>query len=202
VELRRYAATGDPAPATEWWFALSPGSEAAVVEQLRAPPFSPDEVVAREELTRSLTADPVPLGVVGALGLGSIAAMVFAAIAFLVSATVSTSERIGEFAILRALGLSLRQLSTWLTFENAFLLAFGLVTGSGIGLLLAWLVLPFATLTSSGEAAVPPPTVVVPLEALVPMYALGLGLLLVTVVVIGRQLPQVRITDVLRGRDE
>jgi hypothetical protein len=202
VELRRYAATGDPAPATEWWFALAPGSEPAVVEQLRAPPFSPDEVVAREELTRSLTADPVPLGVVGALGLGSIAAMVFAAIAFLVSATVSTSERIGEFAILRALGLSLRQLATWLTFENAFLLAFGLVTGSGIGLLLAWLVLPFATLTASGEAAVPSPTVVVPLEALVPLYALGLGLLLVTVVVIGRQLPQVRITDVLRGRDE
>jgi hypothetical protein len=89
-----------------------------------------------------------------------------------------------------------------LTFENAFLLAFGLFTGSGVGLLLAWLVLPFATLTSSGEAAVPSPTVVVPLEALVPLYALALGLLVLTVLVIGRQLPQVRITDVLRGRDE
>ena len=202
LDLLRYASSGDPAPATEWWFTLEPGSEPAVLETLRRAPFSPDEVIGREELTRSLTADPVPLGVVGALGLGSLAAMVFAAIAFLVSATVSTSERIGEFAILRALGLSLPQLSAWLTVENAFLLAFGLAAGSGIGLLLAWLVLPFATLTQTGDAAVPAPTVVVPLDALLPLYGLGLALLLLTVVVIWRQLPQVRITDVLRGRDE
>ena len=51
--------------------------------------------------------------------------MAFAAIGFLVSATISTNERRGEFALLRALGLSDRQLTLWLALENTFLLAAG-----------------------------------------------------------------------------
>ena len=68
------------------------------------PVLAADAVVEREELTRSLETDPVPLGVIGALGIGALAAMAFASIGFVVSATVSTSERLGEFALLQALG--------------------------------------------------------------------------------------------------
>ena len=94
---------------------------------------------------------------IGILGLGSLAALVFASIGFLVSATVSISERIGEFALLKALGLAPRQLLLWLTIENLALLITGLVLGTLLGLVLAWLVLPFATLTSTGEPPVPAP---------------------------------------------
>src|SRR6185295_17178700 len=119
-------------------------------------------------------------------------------IGFLVSATVSISERIGEFALLKALGLAPRQLLLWLTIENLALLVTGLVLGTLLGLALAWLVLPFATLTSTGEPPVPAPVIVVPPEAAIPTAILAAVLVLATVVLAIRQLPSARTSAVLR----
>ena len=159
-------------------------------------------VVTRTELAATYAGDPLALGVIGALALGSLASLAFAAIGFVFSATVSTSERLGEFALLHALGISSRQLSVWMAVESALLLVFGLVAGSCLGLLLAWLILPFATLTETGEPAIPTPVVVIPWEAILPLYALALVLLAVTIVVITRQLPRIQLSGVLRARDE
>ena len=127
--------------------------------------------------------------------------MAFAAIGFLVSATISTNERRGEFALLRALGLSDRQLTLWLALENTFLLAVGLILGSALGLLLAWLVLPFVTLTGDGGAAVPSPIIVIPWGSIAPIWLLAGVLLLATVVAVRRQLPSNAIGGVLRAGD-
>jgi hypothetical protein len=202
VELSRTAANGQATPVSEWWIDVAPGTEASVLEALRAGQDGTLEAIGRQELTTQLSNDPVALGVLGVLGLGSLAAMAFASIAFLASATVSTTERVGEFAILRALGLSARQLAGWLAAESAFLLGFGLIAGSAAGILLGWLVLPFASFTPDGSAAVPSPVVIIPLAAIAPLYGLTAILFLASVAVVRRQLPSVRITDVLRGRDE
>jgi hypothetical protein len=197
----RFSADGSTRQANEWWFRVQPGAEASVVEALRARDAGTSSVIGRADLARQLESDPVPLGLIGVLGLGSVAAMLFAGIGFLVSSTISTSERIGEFALLRALGLSTRQLSLWLSIESVFLLVVGLVAGSLLGLLLAWLVLPFATLTQTGAAPVPAPVVVVPWTAFLPPYLAAIGLFLVTLWLVRRQLPDVRISGVLRARD-
>jgi len=158
-------------------------------------------VVGRDELARTLSMDPVPLGLIGILALGSLSAMIFATIGFLVTATVSANERLGEFALLRALGLSTRQLSWWLSIESLFLLIVGLVAGAILGAVLAWLVLPFTTLTQTGAEPVPAPAVVMPLGVLLPVYA-GIVLLFVLAPLLARrQLPEVRISGVLRARE-
>ena len=159
-------------------------------------------MVSRVARTRSLGGDPISLGIIGALGLGAIAALAFAAIGFVVSATVTTSERITEFAILRALGLSGRELAACVSLENAFLLVFGLIAGSALGLVLAWLVLPFATLTETGATAVPSPQIVVPWPAILPIYAAALLLFAVTVAIVTRQVRRAGITTVLRSGEE
>jgi len=156
-------------------------------------------VIGRDELARDLSTDPVPLGLIGILGLGSLAAMLFAGIGFLVSSTVSTSQRLAEFALLRALGLSTGQLALWLSIESIFLLVVGLVAGSLLGLVLAWLVLPFATLTQTGAAPIPAPVVVIPWEAIVPVYLAAVLLFVVSIWLVRRQLPDVRISGVLRA---
>jgi ABC-type antimicrobial peptide transport system permease subunit len=202
LELSRLVANGQPTPASEWWFRVDAGTEASVLQTLRSSPYSAASVIGQQELTGELSSDPVALGVLGVLGLGSLAAMSFAAIAFLVSGTVSTSERVGEFAILRALGLSARQLAAWLAAESAFLLTFGLLAGSATGILLGWLVLPFASFTQDGSAAVPAPVVIIPWTAILPLYGLTAVLFVASVLVVRRQLPTVRITDVLRGPEE
>jgi ABC-type antimicrobial peptide transport system permease subunit len=196
-----YAAVGRTEQAAEWWLRVAPGAEPAVLAALRDRSAGTASVVGREELTRELTTDPVPLGLIGVLGLGSIAAMLFAGIGFLVSSTISTSERIGEFALLRALGLSTAQLSLWLSIESVFLLVVGLVAGSALGLILAWLVLPFATLTQTGLAPVPAPVVDVPWQALLPPYVAAILLFGLSLWLVRRQLPDIRISGVLRARE-
>ncbi len=200
-ERLRFDTNGLTMPAAEWWLATSDGATAAVVDELRATPQLAATTVDRASLEASLAISPLPLAIIGALLLGSVAALVFAALGLVVSAAVSTGERLGEFALLRALGLSARQLSAWLSLENAFLLGVGLVAGSALGLVLAWLVLPLVTLSPTGDAVVPAVSVVVPWPALVPIYLLSAGLLILIVVVVRRELLRLRVSDVLRARD-
>jgi hypothetical protein len=202
LDLARLDAGATVAETDEWWLAVEPGTSGAVAAAVTADPIGAEDVIDRAQVLAALEGDPLGLGVIGILGLGSVAALVFAAIGFLVSATVSTSERIGEFALLKAIGLSPRQLFAWLSMESVVLLVVGLVSGVLLGLVLAWLALPFATLTASGEAPVPAPDVIVPLEALLPTVILGAILVLATVLLVRRQLPAARTSAVLRARDE
>jgi ABC-type lipoprotein release transport system permease subunit len=196
------ASEGRELAADEWWLATQDGRGPAVADQLRGEPYSAESVTAYEELHRALLSDPVALGVIGSLALGALAAVVFATIGFVVSATVSTRERLGEFALLQAIGLSHRQLSGWLSMENAFLLLMGLAAGTGLGLVLAWVVLPFVTLTQEATLAVPPVEVVIPWGIYGLLYLAAAVALVVTVVVIGNLLARVRVSGVLRSGGE
>jgi hypothetical protein len=202
LEQARLASAGQVLTTQEWWLKVDPAKASAVEDALRAAPIAAANVVGRTSLARSLASDPVSLGIIGALALGALAALVFASIGFLVSATVTTSERVTEFAILRALGLSARELSAWVSLENAFLLVFGLFAGTVLGIVLAWLVLPFATLTASGQAVVPTPSIVVPWAAMAPLYGAAIVLFVVTVAIVTRQVGRAGISTVLRSGEE
>lgn len=194
-----FSATSFPAVVKEWWLSADDSHQSAVAATLAERPYSATTVIRRTALAEDLASDPIWLGVVGVLALGSLAAIVFAVIGFVVSATVSTGERLGELALLRALGLSGRQLSAWLTLEQVFLLAVGLVGGSALGQLLAWLVLPYATLSPSGASVVPAPVIVVPWEIVLPVeVGLATGLI-AFVLALARQVPESRLTRVLRA---
>jgi FtsX-like permease family protein len=200
LALAHYAAAGSLAEPGEWWLSSTdPDATAAAAAAIGDTQWA---VTSRTGLQRDLLGDPLALGVIGLLGLGSLAAMVFAAIGFIVNATVSTAEREGELALLRALGLSGGQLSTWLSAEHGFLLVAGLGGGVALGVLLAWLVLPFSTLTTTGEPAVPTPVVIVPIDGLAPVVGLALLVFVVTLLVLRRQLLRLRIGGALRARDE
>ena len=166
VDLRTYLAAlylgeDEAAAPSSWLVDTAPGRERAVAQALRAPPFSSAEVADRAGIADRLTRDPVALGISGALSLGFVAAAVVAIVGFAVSAAVSTAERTTEFAVLRSLGLSDRQLSAWLALEGGITAAFALAAGIVLGALVAWLVLPYVSL--AGEGGRPFPEVVVEL---------------------------------------
>ena len=106
--------------------------------------------------------DPIALGTMGSLTLGFVAAAVFAAVGFGVSATVSARDRVTEFALLRALGLSNRQLGSWLALEQGALVVSSVGLGTLIGLLLSWVALPLVSVTQSGTAPIPAVTLIYP----------------------------------------
>jgi hypothetical protein len=189
--------TGD-----EWWLAVGPERVDAVSAALRDDTIASDSVVSRVERARVLATDPVALGVIGAFAIGFIAAAVFAVLGFVVNAAVSARERVTEFALLRAVGLSGGQLSAWLSLESAGLAAISIIAGTALGLLLAWVVLPFVTVTQQAVAPVPPVEIVVPWATIGLLVAMSVVVLAITIAAIALLLRRIGLASVLRmGED-
>lgn len=202
LALADYARRGRLAVPAEWWLAAPGADPDALRATLAGQPFGATEVSSRHSLLRERLADPIALGVIGALALGSAAAWLFAALGFLVSAAVATRERLSEFALLRALGLSRRQLAMSLSLENGFLLLISLGAGVMLGALLSWVVLPSVTLTSQGTPPVPQVRIALPWDVLGLLALLGGGLLTITLLVLRRLSGRVGIGALLRLGDE
>jgi len=148
--------------ADEYWIAVADGASEAVTQTLRQPPYESFQIVEQVKVADTLRSDPVALGTIGSLSLGFVAAAVFAAVGFAVSTIVSARERMTEFALLRALGLSPRQLSGWLWLEQGVLVVVSLLLGTLTGALLAWLILPLIAISQEGLIALPDVVVLYP----------------------------------------
>jgi hypothetical protein len=192
----------DAAEPNELWLTVADEHLGVVTEAATAPPVSAAQVQTRSDLTLSLQRDPIALGLLGALLLGSLAAAAFAGIGLLVTAIVAAREQMGEFALLRALGASSRQVLAWLSIDHLLLLLLGVLAGSALGALIAHLVLPFAPLNRAGTQVVPSPQVIVPWELL---GGVALGAFVVVVVSVWlahREVACRPIVDVLRERED
>ena len=206
VDLPTYAAAewrtdGTILEPTEWWLDVD-GPAAPVAARLAAPPYSSDVVVDRAARARALSTDPVALGISGALYIGFAAAAIFAVIGFAVSSAISAAERKTEFAVLRSVGLSRGQLSGALAIEGGLTACLALAAGTALGVLLAWFVLPYVSL--SGEGGRPFPDVIVHFPwrtALLLEGALLLALAVVVALEI-RVLARVRLAPALRAGED
>ena len=147
--LARYAGAGTVDAPVEWWLASGdPDATAAAAAALVDPQWT---VTSRTQIERGLLGDPLALGVIGLLGLG-VAGRDGLRGHRLRRQRHGLDRGAGrELALLRALGLSGGQLSAWLSAEHGLLLVAGLGGGVALGVLLAWLVLPFSTLTTMGS---------------------------------------------------
>ncbi|HUG16805.1 MAG TPA: ABC transporter permease [Thermomicrobiales bacterium] len=186
----------------EWWLNVDEAARAEAVSTLWQEPYSSSRVFDRVDRAVTLRTDPVALGIIGALSLGFVASGLFAAIGFVVSASVSARERITEFALLRALGLSPRQLSGWLSLENGLLVGVSLVGGTLLGLTLAWLVLPFVTLTQDASAVMPGVIVQIPWRTILMLELVTVVALAGVVAVSAVLLRRIGLGSVLRLGEE
>lgn len=198
LALLRFESSDAADPAQEWWLAVDEDARAAVVEALRGPAIGSLSVASLDERARALATDPVALGMIGALTIGVAAAALFAIVGFIVSAAVAARERITEFALLRALGLSPGQLSGWLSLENATLALISLIAGSGLGVAMAWVALPFVSVTQQAGTPFPPVDVTVPWSTILLLDIVGLVASAVTVGVLAMLLRRVGMAASLR----
>ncbi|MBB1243238.1 ABC transporter permease [Streptomyces durbertensis] len=159
------AAGSRPLPITDWWVGARAGATQEVAERLRAR-ADVETVLVREQVAEQLRADPLGAGPRAALGATAVAAALLASTGFAVSVAGSVRERAREFAVLRALGASRRQLARVVATEHAVLVALSMVVGTVLGVLLLRLVLPLIVLTSDATRPVPGLLVEVPLGPL------------------------------------
>lgn len=184
-----------------YWVDLD-GDVSNVVSQLLGPPIGSASATSAQELTDTLLSDPVALGTIGALTVGFVAAAVFAAVGFAVSATVSARERLVEFALLRALGLSPRQLGSWLAMEQGALVLTSLALGTVVGLALTATILPVIALTGDGTPASPEVIVRYPWGTILGLETVVVAMLAVIVAILALLLRRIGLGSLLRlGED-
>ncbi|MFC4005672.1 FtsX-like permease family protein [Nonomuraea purpurea] len=169
LQAHELAEARPPRPATEWW--LASADTAPAIRQLANHPEWDVTALDRRELETRLQDDPLASGLQGALMLGFLAALVFAALGFLVNAAVAARERKGEFAILRALGVSSRQVLGLLAVEQAFVIGLSLAAGTGLAVVVGVLVVPHIVLTGQASAVTPGVLLDIPWAATAAMLA-------------------------------
>ncbi|MEO3868340.1 ABC transporter permease [Nonomuraea sp. B12E4] len=175
-----------PRPATEWWLAAADTGPA--VRALAGRPEWDVTALDERELAATLRDDPLASGLQGALMLGFLAALIFAALGFLVNAAVAARERTAEFAILRALGVSSRQVFGLLAIEQAFVIGLSLAAGTGLALVVGVLVVPHIVLTGQAAAVTPGVLLDIPWGATAAMLALVAAVLFAIVAGLARNL--------------
>ena len=141
------------------------------------------ELIDRRATLAAMQVDPDHLGVIGVLALGVGTALILALLGMLISSWVNASQRLTTFAVLRALGMTPRQIAAVLLWEQGFIYGLALLLGLGLGGLLTIFAAPtISALTIQHGHAWDAPLNVPPIQVVVP-YAWLLSLLGVFVLI-------------------
>ena len=154
-----------PGPfANELWldFALSVplAQQRVVVAQLEQPSDSPLRIVdplLQASMVEEVSADPTLVASgSGILLVAAVAVLILATAGFIVTAVISIGARRTEFAVLRALGITPRQVLRSLLLEWSVLALLGVMLGVALGRQIARVMLASLSVTSAGTRVVPP----------------------------------------------
>lgn len=135
------------------------------------------------------------VGVFGTLSAGFLASVGLAALGLLIHCVAALREQGYRFAVLRAIGMTRRQLIGQVALEYGLLTLFGACAAAGVGALTATLCAPFFRSGSGTETAILPPLMpVINYEQIMPLVGLFAGTiilleLLLMLILLYRRLP-------------
>jgi putative ABC transport system permease protein len=141
---------------------------------------------------------PERQGLFGLLSVGFLATTVVTVIGFVAYTLLSFQRRLVELGVLRAIGLSTRQLSMLLVFEQTLIVGFGAAPGTLVGILTSWLFIPFLQVRTGVYPETPPFVVQIDWERIALVYGISGGLLAATIVVIVLLLHRMRIFEAVK----
>ncbi|MBA2391636.1 MAG: ABC transporter permease, partial [Ktedonobacteraceae bacterium] len=166
---------------------------------INKPGLTLQNIVDRRALLATLNADPPYLILSGILRIGTVTALFLALLGNLLASWLTARTRLGNFAVMRALGTSPSRVASILMWEQAIVYVIGLLLGVAFGALLSATVIPSLTLSSLNtnlssaqffdlQTAFPTPIVVPPTLplALVVLIAIYVVALLMMVRVVSR----------------
>jgi putative ABC transport system permease protein len=156
----------------------------------------------RAALLTSLRNDPLHFSISGALSLDFVVAALLSVIGFVVLFYLIAQRRSFEFGVLRAMGLSLRQLAGSLSLEQLTLILSAIVFGVVLGVVIANSVLPALATDDTGTPLLPPFATHIDFSSILQLSAFLLGCVmaaLAATIVIFRRL---QLHEVLRLGEE
>ena len=159
----------------EVWLSTSEEGEgrAALVQRLERPePFPNSTVRDREQALALSQVDPlIDAGWKALLFIAFAAVLILSGVGFLVHAYFSFRTRQGQFALMRTVGFSMRQLITLVWLEQALVIVAGLALGTWMGGRLGETIMPFLAHDDTGGQVLPPFTMEVRWVTLGVIYA-------------------------------
>ena len=92
----------------------------------------------------------------GILFISFAAILLLSAIGFLIYSYLTAQRRTLEFAVLRTIGFSRRQIAVVVGFEQALVIGLGMVAGTLFGMRLGGLMIRYMGVTETGDEVLPP----------------------------------------------
>ncbi len=201
-----------PVAPNEVWLKLAPTAPQYTADQVSAilahNPQHKQVVVTVQEaddraaLLTTLRNDPLHFSISGALSLDFVVAALLSVIGFVVLFYLIAQRRSFEFGVLRAMGLSLRQLAGSLSWEQLTLIFSAVVFGVVLGVVIASSVLPALATDDTGTPLLPPFATHIDLASILQLSLFLLGCVLAALaatIVIFRRL---QLHEVLRLGEE
>ena len=183
---------------------LRPGVRAdELVGGLRELGFRVIQASDARELLEQARDDATQIGTFGILTGGFVVSVLLTVVSLTAYALISFRRRLPEFGILRAIGLSRRQMVALVTFENSFLVLLGTVVGTVLGIGTGALFIPFMQLGAERPEDTPPFVPVTAWDDIGKLFVvLGIALALVLPVTV-RALWRVRTHEAIKfGEDQ
>jgi putative ABC transport system permease protein len=115
---------------------------------------------------------PERQGLFGLLSIGFIASALLTVLGFLLYALFSFRRRYIEMGMLRAIGLSIQQMTALLAAELAFLVLLGIGVGTALGVFASRLFVPFLQIGASAQSQYPPFQIQIAWSSIVEIYIL------------------------------
>ncbi|HET9222891.1 MAG TPA: FtsX-like permease family protein, partial [Roseiflexaceae bacterium] len=128
-------------------------------------------------------ARPERQGLFGLLSVGFVAAAFLTVLGFLFYSVLSFQRRFVELGMLRAIGLSARQLSALLAWEQALIIGAGMLAGTLIGVTASELFIPFLQVRGGTHPNTPPFAVQLDWDRIGIIYLLFGAMLILAVLV-------------------
>jgi len=142
----------------EAWLNLTSDGEQreATLNTFKQYEYGADKLYDTEAMTLKLKEDPLAgAGWGGMLIIAFLGVILVSSLGFVVYSYLSAQGRQLDFAILRTLGFSLRQIIGLVCFEQLFIIVVGMGIGTLIGERLSYIMLPFLQLTEQGQRVLP-----------------------------------------------
>jgi putative ABC transport system permease protein len=141
---------------------------------------------------------PERQGLFGFLSIGFAAAALLTVLGFFLYALFSFRRRFIELGILRAIGLSAGQMTSFLAWELAFLILTGLIAGTAFGVLVSNLFIPSLQVGTGLEQQIPPYQVMIAWPAIFRIWMLFAVMFVVALVVLAVLLMRMRIFQAVK----
>lgn len=151
-----------------------------------------------ESVRKSLKANPLALGLRGVTFFGSALTMLLSLVGFATHFYLSVRQREMLYGVMRAVGMSSRQLYGSIVLEQAVLILTGLVLGTGLGVLLNQITLPRLPVSLGDQQPIPPFVPRVDWQAIGVLYLIMVVAFVVMLGVVTVLLWRARIHRVLR----